>query len=77
MKTGRAPQYRIGLQLPTKVSDEQNTVSPGCTPSSSSARWIAAVPELTRRRVADADMGRELPLEAIDVRAQRRDPVGA
>ena len=77
MNTGRAPQYRIGLQLPTKVSDEQNTVSPGFTPSSSSARWIAAVPELTRRGVADADMAASSLLEAIDVRAQRRDPVGA
>ena len=47
MNTGRALQYRIGLQLPTKVSDEQNTVSPGCTPSSSRPRWMAAVPELS------------------------------
>jgi hypothetical protein len=65
MKTGRAPQYRMGLQLPTKVSDQQQ-----CEVD---RRRTGA----QRRRVADADERRELALEAVHVGAERRDPVAA
>ena len=65
-----------GCSCATNVSDEQNTVSPGFTPSSSSARWIAAVPELTAAAWPTPDHRRQLALERVDVRAQRRDPVG-
>jgi hypothetical protein len=55
MKTGCACSYNTGLALALKVSVEQSTSSPGCTPTKRNARWIAAVPD-TRAAAWDTPM---------------------
>src|SRR5215210_1496745 len=46
-KTGVAPQWTITFAVAGQVSELVITSSPGRTPTASSARWSAAVPEAT------------------------------
>ena len=64
------------LAVATKVRVGTTTSSPGPTPSISRARWRAAVPLESASGGGRADRGRELLFERVDVRAERRDPVG-
>jgi hypothetical protein len=66
----------MGLQLPTKVSEEQNTVSPGLHTEQQQAQVDCRRARTQGRGMTDADVRGEFALETIHVRAERRDPVG-
>jgi hypothetical protein len=54
---------------------EHSTRSPGPTPASKQRQVQRGRSRRQRHRVAGAEVGRELLLEGVDVRAERRDPV--
>ena len=56
-KTGVAPQCSITFAVAGHVIGLVITSSPGPTPSASSARWSAAVPEATREHVLGLEVG--------------------
>ena len=66
----------IGFALAAKVKSEQATSSPGPMPRTNEREVQRGGAARERDGVVDARGGRHLGLEGVDVRPERRDPVG-